>query len=62
MVSRKLWVVAALTAAVAAAAGGWLLWGSPPDPEPEAEAAAGDSGMSDERTEELMRSIGYVQQ
>ena len=58
--SRKFWLFAALATASVAAAGGWFLWEDTPEPEPEAPAE--DSGMSEERTEELMRTIGYVQQ
>ena len=36
----------------------WALW---PAPEPEPEPEDADTGMTRLQTEEMMRSIGYVQ-
>ena len=45
-------------------AGGGVAWWLTPEPEPEPVDEQGfrDTGMSAEAQEELMRSIGYVQQ
>jgi len=40
---------------------GWMLYPEPEEPL-EQVAAEEEEGMTDEETEELMRSIGYVQQ
>lgn len=44
--------------------GGGLAWWLKPEPEPEPVVEQGfrDTGMTAEAREELMRSIGYVQQ
>ena len=50
-----MWIALALLAL------GGLAWALRPAPTPPAPRAE-DSGMSPAQTEELMRSIGYVQQ
>ena len=37
----------------------WAFWPEPPPADPPAEPS--DTGMTDHQTEELMRTIGYVQ-
>lgn len=58
---RPLLVGAALLAlGLVGAAVAWLAWPEPPPPEPEA-VEDGDTGLTREQTEEMMRTIGYVQ-
>lgn len=49
--------------AVLLVAGGitWALWPEPPPPDEPDEVEDKDTGMTREETEELMRTIGYVQ-
>ena len=54
-------VVAVLGVLALIGGGAYLLW---PEPEPEPEPAAledNDTGMTRFETEELMRTIGYIQ-
>lgn len=50
----------ALVLALLGGAGAWLLWPEPPPPE-EPAAEDKDTGLTRDETEELMRTIGYVQ-
>lgn len=59
--SKPVIVVAAV--ALLALGGGiaaWVLWPEP-EPEPEEVAEDKDTGFTRDETEELMRTIGYVQ-
>ena len=57
---RPLIVAAALTSGLIAGLVAWVAWPDPPPPEEEAAEDA-DSGLSRDETEEMMRTIGYVQ-
>jgi len=50
-----------LTLLVGLGAAGWMLFPEP-EPPPEPVVVEDEEGMTDEETEELMRTIGYVQQ
>lgn len=53
-------VAGALAVLLVAGGATWALWPEPPPPD-EPEAADQDTGMTRDETEELMRTIGYVQ-
>lgn len=58
MSARRLGLIAAVLLAI-----GGLAWALYPEPPPEPPPVAeDDSGMTDAEAEELMRTIGYVQQ
>lgn len=54
---RVLLAVAALVAVIGAGAAAFVLWPKPP-PAPSAD---NDTGLTRDKTEEMMREIGYVQ-
>jgi len=61
LLERRFAVILGLV--VLAVAGGVAWWTEPEaEPEPVAEHGFRDTGMTAEAREELMRSIGYVQQ
>lgn len=50
-----------LTSVLLVAGGAWMMWPAP-EPEPEPEALEDkDTGLDRNETEELMRTIGYIQ-
>ncbi len=51
-------LAAVLLAGLGGGLAAWLLW---PEPPPEPDAAASDTGLNRQQVEDLMRSIGYVQ-
>ncbi len=57
---KPLIAASVLTVVVLGGVGAWLAWPDPPPPEPP-EAAADDTGLTRQQTEDLMRTIGYVQ-
>ncbi len=58
--SRRLWLALGLLVGVAGAGvAAWFVLAPPPEAPPEPVAAEGDP--SREQTEDLMRTIGYVQ-
>lgn len=59
--NRPLIISGLLSALLLAGGGAWMLWPEPePEPEPEALEDT-DTGMTRHETEELMRTIGYIQ-
>lgn len=59
--NRPLIFGGALSALLLAGGGAWVLWPEP-EPEPEPEALEDkDTGLDRFETEELMRTIGYIQ-
>ena len=51
---------AALLLTVGGGVAAWALWPEP-EPEPEEVTEDKDTGLTRDQTEELMRTIGYVQ-
>ena len=57
---KPLVVASILAVLVLGAVGAWLAWPDPPPP-PTPDESADDTGMTRQQTEDLMRTIGYVQ-